>query len=220
MKINRNYQTPDEEKQALLLEEIPYSQKNGEEILINERPSSRYGLGTIHPIPRQSSSDAEQTDIEADKFEISETKSKDDLVNTHETYLSDSANKKITDRINIGDNEGDDIGLEVASSHKTNINAIGITLSIDSSKGERLLLTPKDGSKSAVYLHREININYLTNDNRSAETRDDWYFRIPVDYQIEIPVNSLEEEFPHPFLEWSVVIYGSQSFFQSLSERY
>ena len=100
--------------------------------------------------------------------------------------------------------------LEVASSHKTNINAIGITLSIDSSKGERLLLTPKDGSKSAVYLHREININYLTNDNRSAETRDDWYFRIPVDYQIEIPVNSLEEEFPHPFLrKRSIVIYGT-----------
>ena len=56
------------------------------------------------------------------------------MVNTHETYLSDSANKKITDRINIDDNEGDDIGLEVASSHKTNINAIGITLNIDSNK--------------------------------------------------------------------------------------
>ena len=50
-----------------------------------------------------------------------------------------------------------------------------------------------------MYLHREININYLTNDNRSAETRDDWYFRVPVDYQIEIPVNSLEEGYPHSF---------------------
>lgn len=192
-------QSNDEDKKDFSLRRNgPYRQKNGQEILINERPSSRYGLGTIHPIFIPNQENQDQTDIEANKFDISETLAKDDLVNSNEAYISENVQKKINERLNINNSEDDDIGFEVASSHKTNINAIGLTIKLDPTKGDHLIIEPKDNEKSAIYRHKEIKVTYFNN-GEEGSSNDDWYFRYPIDYKIKISLTELQENIANAY---------------------
>jgi len=173
---------------------LPYRQFNsaepnneGDEILNNQKPSERYGLGVLYPIKPTGNSEDENNEEE----DLYNQELKESSIQTERKL------KKNKDQYDAIENLKNDLNIEVQKDLLP--SSFSLSFLIDSLKSSKLNFEFTGG------IYKKLKEGYIVYENKKGEEKQsrDWYFRVPFKYLGILDLSKEKNNFISPEKKFS-----------------